>query len=270
MAGVQVLLNVINYIDKLNTEGGQIDIKAANNHAKYIESILKHFFNALKMYIEVQDVKPNITFISDVVKELEKAYKDSSVSYSKFVTDFLRLDRRYRNEAKLFIKTTHMSMAKTNLLAKAFQKLDNVLKKNERERERILVKFKNNVGDIAKELEKVNKALTEGMKKQKEYRELQRQESIIPINNLTERIAPTNVVNAGQGLINKVQDKANQLLGKDKKPQQNQNDQVTDIALSIGNAITTALNKWMQKEWKVTIIAEGQTSPWLKGTGKIK
>ena len=49
---------------------------------------------------------------------------------------------------------TNIATSRTLKLARAFEKLDDVLKKKEKERTRILVKLKNNISDIGKELAK--------------------------------------------------------------------------------------------------------------------
>ena len=52
--------------------------------------------------------------------------------------------------------------------------------------------------------------------------------------------------------------------------QQNNATDVTQVAIQIGQAVTTALNTWAKKEWKITITNNGETSPWLSGSLRMR
>jgi len=112
--------------------------------------------------------KDNIDDINDlrgkvqakrIVEELEKAYSKSTVNYNQFVVDFARIDKQLQNVMVNYNSITNIATSRTLKLARAFEKLDDVLKKKEKERTRILVKLKDNISDIGRELEKVNKAM---------------------------------------------------------------------------------------------------------------
>ena len=267
---VNTLLRITKYIAELNIDGKEIDIRDARKHAKYISQILTYFAEGLKKYADVANIKPNYSFISELVVELEKAYSKSTVNYNQFVVDFARIDKQLKNVMVNYNSITNIATSRTLKLARAFEKLDDVLKKKEKERTRILVKLKDNISDIGKELEKVNKAMEQQMQNQRKLEELRSQ-----VNSNSTAQTLGNIVTSHQAVPVTVAPKKQGESDADYKKriqqsQQNTNVDVTQVAIQIGQAVTAALNTWAKKEWKVTIVNNGETSPWLSGSLRMK
>lgn len=267
---VNTLLRITKYIAELNIDGKEIDIRDARKHAKYISQILTYFADGLKDYADVADINPNYSFITGLVEELEKAYSKSTVNYNQFVVDFARIDKQLQNVMTNYNSITNIATSRTLKLAKAFEKLDDVLKKKEKERTKILVKLKDNISDIGKELEKVNKAMEQQMQNQRKLEELRSQ---VNSNSTAQTLGGiiTNSTPAPAAPPARRQGESDADYKKRvQQSQQNNATDVTQVAIQIGQAVTTALNTWAKKEWKITITNNGETSPWLNGSLRMR
>ena len=165
---------------------------------------------------------------------------------------------------------TNIATSRTLKLAKAFEKLDDVLKKKEKERTKILVKLKDNISDIGKELEKVNKAMEQQMQNQRKLEELRSQ---VNSNSTAQTLGGiiTNSTPAPAAPPARRQGESDADYKKRvQQSQQNNATDVTQVAIQIGQAVTTALNTWAKKEWKITITNNGETSPWLSGSLRMR
>ena len=267
---VQTLLRITRYIAELNIDGKEIDIRDARKHAKYISQILTYFAEGLKDYAEVANIEPNYTFISGLVEELEKAYSKSTVNYNQFVVDFARIDKQLQNVMTNYNSITNIATSRTLKLARAFEKLDDVLKKKEKERTRILVKLKDNISDIGKELEKVNKAMEQQLQNQRRLDELRSQVNNSSTAQTLGGIITNNTPAPAAAPARRQGESDADYRRRVQETQQNNTTDVTQVAIQIGQAVTAALDTWAKKEWRVTITNNGDTSPWLNGSLRMR
>lgn len=267
---VQTLLRITRYIAELNIDGKEIDIRDARKHAKYISQILTYFAKGLKDYAEVSNIEPNYTFISGLVEELEKAYSKSTVNYNQFIIDFARIDKQLQNVMANYNSITNIATSRTLKLARAFEKLDDVLKKKEKERTRILVKLKNNISDIGKELAKVNKAMEQQLQNQRKLDELRSQVNNSSTAQTLSGIFSSNHPAPAPAPARRKGESDADYRKRVQKTQQNNTTDVTQVAIQIGQAVTAALDTWAKKEWRVTITNNGDTSPWLNGSLRMR
>ena len=267
---VQTLLRITRYIAELNIDGKEIDIRDARKHAKYISQILTYFAKGLKDYAEVSNIEPNYTFISGLVEELEKAYSKSTVNYNQFIIDFARIDKQLQNVMANYNSITNIATSRTLKLARAFEKLDDVLKKKEKERTRILVKLKNNISDIGKELAKVNKAMEQQLQNQRKLDELRSQVNNSSTAQTLSGIFSSNHPAPAPAPARRKGESDADYKKRVQKTQQNNTTDVTQVAIQIGQAVTAALDTWAKKEWRVTITNNGDTSPWLNGSLRMR
>ena len=267
---VQTLLRITKYIAELNIDGKEIDIRDARKHAKYISQILTYFAEGLKDYAEVANIEPNYTFISGLVEELEKAYSKSTVNYNQFVVDFARIDKQLQNVMTNYNSITNIATSRTLKLARAFEKLDDVLKKKEKERTRILVKLKDNISDIGKELEKVNKAMEQQLQNQRRLDELRSQVNNSSTAQTLGGIITNNTPAPAAAPARRHGESDADYRRRVQETQQNNTTDVTQVAIQIGQAVTAALDTWAKKEWRVTITNNGDTSPWLNGSLRMR
>ena len=267
---VQTLLRITRYIAELNIDGKEIDIRDARKHAKYISQILTYFAKGLKDYAEVSNIEPNYTFISGLVEELEKAYSKSTVNYNQFIIDFARIDKQLQNVMANYNSITNIATSKTLKLARAFEKLDDVLKKKEKERTRILVKLKNNISDIGRELEKVNKAMEQQLQNQRKLDELRSQVNNSSTAQTLSGIFSSNHHAPAPAPARRKGESDTDYRRRVQETQQNNTTDVTQVAIQIGQAVTAALDTWAKKEWRVTITNHGDTSPWLNGSLRMR
>lgn len=267
---VQTLLRITRYIAELNIDGKEIDIRDARKHAKYISQILTYFAKGLKDYAEVSNIEPNYTFISGLVEELEKAYSKSTVNYNQFIIDFARIDKQLQNVMANYNSITNIATSRTLKLARAFEKLDDVLKKKEKERTRILVKLKNNISDIGKELAKVNKAMEQQLQNQRKLDELRSQVNNSSTAQTLSGIFSSNHPAPAPAPARRKGESDADYRKRVQKTQQNNTTDVTQVAIQIGQAVTAALDTWAKKEWRVTITNHGDTSPWLNGSLRMR
>ena len=267
---VQTLLRITRYIAELNIDGKEIDIRDARKHAKYISQILTYFAKGLKDYAEVSNIEPNYTFISGLVEELEKAYSKSTVNYNQFIIDFARIDKQLQNVMANYNSITNIATSRTLKLARAFEKLDDVLKKKEKERTRILVKLKNNISDIGRELEKVNKAMEQQLQNQRKLDELRSQVNNSSTAQTLSGIFSSNHHAPAPAPARRKGESDTDYRKRVQETQQNNTTDVTQVAIQIGQAVTAALDTWAKKEWRVTITNHGDTSPWLNGSLRMR
>ena len=267
---VQTLLRITRYIAELNIDGKEIDIRDARKHAKYISQILTYFAKGLKDYTEVSNIEPNYTFISGLVEELEKAYSKSTVNYNQFVVDFARIDKQLQNVMANYNSITNIATSRTLKLAHAFEKLDEVLKKKEKQRTKILVKLKDNISDIGRELEKVNKAMEQQLQNQRKLDELRSQVNNSSAAQTLSGIFSSNHPAPAPAPARRKGESDTDYRRRVQETQQNNTTDVTQVAIQIGQAVTAALDTWAKKEWRVTITNNGDTSPWLNGSLRMR
>ena len=266
---VTTLLTITRHIAELNIEGKEIDLRDARKHAKYINEILTYFSEGLKSFKDVANLNPNYSFITGLVVELEKAYNASTVNYNKFIVDFARIDKQMREALTPYNTIANIAKDKTLGLAYAFQKLDNILKQKEKERTKILVKLKNNISDIAVELEKVNKAMQQNIQNQKKMDAMKTEMATTPIQTLASTLSTGSSTTPPPP--RKAGETDAQYKQRVKEAQKNNTStDITNIAMTIGAAVTNALNTWATKEWKVIITSEDGGSPWMKGNMKYR
>lgn len=267
---VNTLLRITKYIAELNIDGKEIDIRDARKHAKYISQILTYFAKGLKDYAEVSNIEPNYTFISGLVEELEKAYSKSTVNYNQFVVDFARIDKQLQNVMANYNSITNIATSRTLKLAHAFEKLDEVLKKKEKQRTKILVKLKDNISDIGRELEKVNKAMEQQLQNQRKLDELRSQVNNSSTAQTLSGIFSSNHPAPAPAPARRQGESDKDYRRRVQETQQNNTTDVTQVAIQIGQAVTAALDTWAKKEWRVTITNNGDTSPWLNGSLRMR